>query len=100
MQIALELFPLPGSPGGGGRGQARCGVAPWPARLVPPGALSSSRGPADTQEAALIAALGAQVPEGSAASAAALRGALAWAVAQNAPDAATAVVFVSQGEPS
>lgn len=100
MQVALELFPLPSSAGGNGCGQATCDVAPCEAPLVPPGALSASPAPADTQEAALLAALGAQVPEGSAASAPALRGALAWAVAQNAPDSATAVVFVSQGEPS
>jgi hypothetical protein len=100
IQVALELFPLTASGGSNGCGADGCGTTSCETPLVALGALTGEAAPADTQEAALVAALGAHAPEGAATSTPALRGALAWATSQHAPDRATAVVFVSQGEPS
>ncbi|HMJ15517.1 MAG TPA: lectin-like protein, partial [Polyangiaceae bacterium] len=99
-QVALELFPLPAGAGASGCGQDSCDAAACQNPLVPLRALSASAAPADTHEAALLAALDTAVPEGAASSAPALRGALAWAIAQNTPTTPAVIVFVSQGTPS
>ena len=103
MMASLEFFPLAsGADTGDGCADASVGLCdsgPCSTAMVPGAFLTSATGAADPQEVALLKALGAVSPGGSAPLYPALDGALDRAVADRAadPDGLYAVVLVSPG---
>jgi hypothetical protein len=100
--VALRFFPHD-SPAPG-CSQDECDVAACAQVLVDMGKLTAAAAPADTQEAALVAAVGMAAPTVSQGTpiSAALDGALTWAAAYQAahPEERSVVVFVTDGEPN
>lgn len=107
LNVALEFFPLSDDRAAYGDGcgddsVGECDAVPCSSPMVPGAELTSAAVPADTQEAALGAALDALGPGGMTPSYPALDGALRWARAgQTADDNSLyAVVMVTDGEPT
>ncbi len=96
MEVALRFFPDGACDGD------QCNVDACATPNVAVGALTADPAPADTQEAALIAAINATGPGGGTPMSAALEGALQFSnqyLLAN-PDHKTVVILVTDGEPS
>lgn len=96
LQVALRFFPE------GQCDSPACNVDACGTPAVDVGMLTSDPAPADTQEAALIAAINSRTPGGGTPMSAALEGAISWStdyLGAN-PDHKVVVILVTDGEPS